>query len=384
MNRTTPDDGDGPDARLRERELALERERALFAEGPVILFQWRAAEGWPVDYVSDNVRQLGYTPAQLTSGEVPFASLVHPQDLARVAEEVQRHTSAGRSYFDQEYRLIRADGEERWYYDVTHVLRDEEGRAIRYHGYILDITGRHLVEEALEDNMQELARSNAELEQFAYVASHDLQEPLRMVTSYLNLLQKRYGSSLDADAHEFIGFAVDGAVRMQKLIDDLLAYSRIGRKGMAWECVSLDEVFDAALADMQLQIADCGAEVTRDPLPVVDGDPHELRQLLENLIGNALKYRREGVVPCVHVSAEREARHWICSVSDNGIGIEARHQERVFEIFQRLHGRDRYPGTGIGLAICKKIVQHHGGRIWLESTPGEGSRFLFTLPVRNG
>jgi len=225
----------------------------------------------------------------------------------------------------------------------------------------------------------ELKRSNEELEQFAYVASHDLQEPLRMVASYCQLLQRRYEGRLDADADEFIGYAVDGANRMQNLINDLLTYSRVGTKGKTFQPTPFAKVLDIALLNLRAAIEDSGAEVTSDTLPTVRGDEGQLVQLLQNLVGNAIKFGKPGATPRVHVGARRQEHQWVFSVRDDGIGFEPEYGDRIFMIFKRLHGAKEYSGTGIGLAICKKIVERHGGRIWVDSAPNEGSTFSFTL-----
>jgi light-regulated signal transduction histidine kinase (bacteriophytochrome) len=244
-----------------------------------------------------------------------------------------------------------------------------------------DITERKLAEENLARAMADLARSNAELEQFAYIASHDLQEPLRMVASFVQLLGQRYKGKLDGDADDFINYAVDGANRMQILINDLLAYSRVGRRGKEFKEVSCEIVLDQAMSNLQNLIEQSGAVVTRNSLPVVKGDDIQLMQLFQNLIGNAIKFSRDRA-PHIQVAAERRVDDWCFYVRDNGIGIESEYFERIFSIFQRLHDRRQYPGTGIGLAICKKVVEHHGGRIWVESEPGTGSTFYFTLPAQ--
>ena len=246
-----------------------------------------------------------------------------------------------------------------------------------------EIVVRQKAEEVVEQRSQELARSNAELEQMAYVASHDLQEPLRMVASYLQLLQQRYGWQLDADAHEFIGFAIDGAKRMQALIDDLLTYSRVGTRAKPLEPTNCAAVMDAVLHSLRMAIEESGAQIRCEALPVVMGDAAQLMQLFQNLIGNAIKFRG-GQAPRIQIRAEREDGFWRFEVQDNGIGIAPEYFDRIFVMFQRLHSRSKYPGTGIGLAICKKIVEQHSGRIWVESEPGKGTIFKFTLPQEEG
>jgi PAS domain S-box-containing protein len=258
-------------------------------------------------------------------------------------------------------------------------LQTEEGALVS--SSIRDVSERKRAEEALRQSRAELERSNAELERFAYVASHDLQEPLRMVASYTQLLARRYRDKLDAPALEFIEFAVDGATRMQTLIQDLLAFSRVGTHGAPFVLVDCDDAIAKVLRDLAGLIEETRGSVTLGPLPRVWADASQLGQLFQNLIANALKFRSADP-PCVSVRADREGDHWVFSVQDNGIGIPAAHAERIFVIFQRLHTREEYPGTGIGLALCKKIVERHGGRIWVESEAGHGSVFRFTLPVR--
>lgn len=235
--------------------------------------------------------------------------------------------------------------------------------------------------QELARQTQELTRSNAELEQFAYVASHDLQEPLRMVRSYMQLLERRYQGKLDTDADEFIAYAVDGATRMQNLINDLLKYSRVGTKGKPFEWVDCATILDRVLTNLKIAIEERRAVVTYDDLPLVIGDDVQLMQLFQNLISNAIKFCKQEISPEIHIGVARQDDMWQFSVGDNGIGIAPEHFERIFMVFQRLHARVEYEGTGIGLAICKKIVERHGGRIWVESEAGQGATFYFTIPA---
>ena len=316
-----------------------------------------------------------------------FLAMVHPGDR-HICLAMRQDLYDGKVIKPYEYRIIRPDGQMRTIYRETVVNRDESGKPVSYTGTLRDVTELRAAEESIrqktreiEAHAAELQRSNAELEQFAYVASHDLQEPLRMVASYCQLLQRRYKDKLDADANEFIGFAVEGANRMQRLINDLLGYSRTGRGGGNPENFRSTDALKGAIANLQGAISESGAKIEFGELPMVRADRTQITQLFQNLIGNAIKFRRDGVSPLIRVAAAAEGKFWHFTVEDNGIGIEKDYLDRVFLIFQRLHERNKYPGTGIGLAIAKKVIEHHGGRIWIESTPGQGSKFNFTLPA---
>jgi light-regulated signal transduction histidine kinase (bacteriophytochrome) len=267
------------------------------------------------------------------------------------------------------------------------VVRDSAGAIVGTQGSFWDASAWKRAERRLEQALvelrrlnEELTRSNADLQQFAYVASHDLQEPLRMVKNFTQLLARRYHDQLDSAAQEFIAFAVDGSTRMQQLIDELLAYSRVATQGKPLLEVDCEQVLKRALANLRARIDETGAQISHDALPPVRGDTGQLVQLFQNLVGNALKFVRI-LPPRIQVGVRHAQGEWLFSIRDNGIGIDERHRERIFQIFQRLHTRDQYSGSGIGLAICKKIVERHGGRIWVDSQVGMGSTFYFTLPV---
>jgi PAS domain S-box-containing protein len=264
---------------------------------------------------------------------------------------------------------LRKDGTEFPMEISLSPLETEEGTLAM--SAIRDVTERKRAEE--------LARSNVELQQFAYVVSHDLQEPLRMVVSYCQLLQRRYQDKLDSDADEFMAYIVDGASWMQRLINDLLAYSRVETHGKPFEPTDCSAILSRALANLKVAVKESSAVVTHSALPQVVADATQLTQLFQNLIGNAIKFHGGQEPPCIHVSAEHKGAEWVFGVRDNGIGIDPQHAERIFLVFQRLHSRRKYGGTGIGLAICKRVVERHGGRIWVESEPGKGSTFYFSI-----
>ena len=326
---------------------------------------------------------VGYTQEDMVPDKIGWKDIT-PAEYHHLDEQgIEEIAAAGIcTPFEKEY--IRKDGSRVPVLVGGAILEGYEDRGVCFVINISDAvaaaTQRKRMEHALAEQAKELARSNADLAQFAYVASHDLQEPLRMVASYTQLLSRRYKGKLDEDADEFIAFAVDGANRMQKLIKDLLEYSRIGTRGKQLAPVECESIFEDAIANLQIAIEESGAIVKRDRLPTVWGDRTQLGQLLQNLIGNAIKFC-ENPPPRIHVSAQKGENEWIFSVCDNGIGIEPDQRDRIFVIFQRLHSRAEYPGTGIGLALCKKIVERHGGQIWVQSQPGQGSVFHFTIPL---
>jgi PAS domain S-box-containing protein len=324
---------------------------------------------------------LGRSPEDFIGKRVPEVSppFASPETAKTIADRAERRIRTGEPIVGAEVEMIGKDGKPIPVSYSAAPITTEEGDTLGEVVFVKDMTEAKQAETQMKRTMEDLARSNRELEQFAYVASHDLQEPLRMISSYTQLLARRYRDQLDQDAHEFIGYAVDGAERMQRLINDLLAYSRVGTRGQPFEETDCARALDRAIDNLQLLIDDTGADITCDALPAVMADESQMIELFQNLLGNAIKFHGQAP-PRVHVGAQRQEDEWVFSVTDNGIGIDPEYHDRIFVIFQRLHARGEYTGTGIGLAICKRIVERHGGRIWVESQPGEGSTFYFTIP----
>jgi len=299
------------------------------------------------------------------------------EDVRGVFAKLMAGETEPAEYFENP--VVASDGAERLIAWHNTVLRDEAGQIIATLSSGEDITERRRAEIRLNQTVAELERSNADLDHFARVVSHDLQAPLVIISGYAQLLARRYKGRLDAEADKFITATVDGVERMKALIDDVLAYSRLGTHGGSVEPVACSAVLDTTLANLRGAITESRAAVTADPLPTVLGDASQLTQLFQNLIGNAIKFRSDEP-PVVHVRAVRHGQRWLFSVSDNGIGVSPEFFHRIFVMCQRAHSRAEYPGSGIGLTICKKIVERHGGRIWVTSQPGKGSRFYFTIP----
>ncbi|MBM3176052.1 MAG: PAS domain S-box protein, partial [Chloroflexi bacterium] len=330
--------------RTRELQASEEKYRDLVEELPDVVFS--VDQNGAMTYLSPAVESMiGYSVSELMGRT--FADFLHPDDLTPALENFMR-TLSGETVVG-ELRFFTRSGELRWLRNSNKPIFEKD-HVVGVRGVFSDITARKQAEEKLRQTMDELQRSNAELERFAYVASHDLQEPLRMVASYTQLLERRYRDRLDTDATEFINYAVDGARRMQQLINDLLAYSRVGTRGKPFEPTDMEAAFEGALANLQVAIKESKAKVTHDPLPTVMGDDGQLVQVFQNLIHNAIKFRSQKP-PVVHISAKRKADDWVFSVKDNGIGIDPQYFDRIFIIFQRLH-REDYPGTGIGLSIA--------------------------------
>jgi len=361
-----------------ERELKQSEElfRILFYSSPIGIY---VVQNGGFRLVSHQLARIsGYDEDKLVG--MPSLSLVLPEDRSTVRENAVKMLKGERS-LGYEFRMVTKRAEIKWVIETVAPIFYQGKRATL--GNLIDVTESKQAEEKLKQITAEMQRSNTELEQFAYVISHDLQEPLRMVSSYTQLLAKRYQSKLDADADEFIAYAVDGAKRMQALLYDLLEYSRVGTRGKPFSLANCKDIVEQAMANLKVAIEESGALVSYDTLPTIMADEGQLVRLFQNLIGNAIKFRREEP-PRVHISANRSYNVVVFSVRDNGIGIGPQHSQSIFEIFRRLHTKEEYPGTGMGLAICKKIVERHGGRISVQSQPGEGSTFYFTIQVTGG
>lgn len=318
-------------------------------------------------------KTLGHSKEELMA--VPYLSFVHSEDKEATIAEAQK-LSSGRDtiWFENRYRC--RDGSYRWLLWKATAIQDSAA----IYAAARDITAHKCATEDLRRATLDLERSNRELEQFASIASHDLQEPLRMITSYLDLLQRRFHEKLGPEAEKFIGVAADGANRMRGLIQDLLTFSRVGSQAHAMQTIELEKIVSDVLKSLAIAIAESGAQVICSSLPKVTGDATQLTQLFQNLIANAIKFR--GVeAPQVRIAARADGDVWHLEVSDQGIGIDPKFFDQLFTVFRRLHTRSEYPGTGIGLAVCKKVVERHGGRIWIESAPGKGTTFHFTIPV---
>jgi len=318
--------------------------------------------------------------------EDQVAVAVHPDDRSAFLSAVMAANDPyGKSdgVLEVDYRIIRKDGSIRWLRVHGHTEYIEEinnRRPWRASGVVIDITEYKNAERAMLKTSEDLERSNADLVQFAYVASHDLQEPLRTITRFVQLLENRYKGRLDEDADEFIDFIVGGTKRMQQLINDLLTYSRVNTRSEPLASMKLEDALQRALQNLSYVLVESKGTVTYDEMPTIVADELQMTQLFQNLIGNALKFHGEES-PKVNISAIRNENDWIISVRDNGIGVDLRYKDRIFELFQRLHTREEYPGTGIGLTIAKKIVQRHGGQIWVDSEPGRGTTFSFSIPA---
>jgi len=362
-------------------------ERVALATSDAI-WDWDIVTGEVVRTGEGFLKLFGYNAALADEAVDFWVTKVHPDDLQRVVERrINIFDNTTCNYWEDEYRFKSASGEYKQVYDKGYIIRDENGKAIRMIGATQDISKikeneqqLQLLNVTLQKQAQDLAVSNKELEYFASVASHDLQEPLRMVSGFLAMLQNKYNDVIDERGKQYIHFAVDGANRMKQLILDLLEFSRVGKTAITKEVVDLSKLVEEILIMLGKQIEEKKASITCAPLPVISTFKTPVRQVFQNLISNSLKYQQKDVVPCVTISFTETNDLWQFAVADNGIGISDKYFEKIFVLFQRLHNKDEYSGTGIGLAITKKIIENMGGEIWVNSGMGKGSTFYFTIP----
>ena len=346
------------------------------------------------EWLSPRFKEVfGYEEHEIPHTSAWWQNNIFPEDRELALDNFDKHCADSNHPYDQIVRYRHKNGSVVWVRCRGVVIRDEEGTPMRMLGAHTDVTELKQAEEELaranadlkrevaerEQAQQALEASNEELKQFAYVASHNLQEPLRSITSFIELLRDDYHGRLDDEADEYIGFIVDTAERMQALINDVLDYSRMGRGQLSLESIDSNAVVKQVLRSLHTAIAEANVDVVLAPLPVIEADPRQIGMVFQNLISNAVKFRNTQQ-PTVHVSARQQDGMWQFSIKDNGVGIKREHQDRIFELFKRLHSRKKYKGTGIGLALCKKVVERHGGRIWVDTEVGTGSTFHFTIP----
>ncbi|OEC84599.1 hypothetical protein A9507_01845 [Methanobacterium sp. A39] len=355
--------------------------RSLYENAPVGIFH-STLDGKYIDVNPELAKLLGYdSPEDLvsTANKASIADIIYVNKDLRPG--FLKSALKDNAWFKTENLYRRKDGKiiigDLSFRDFG---KDENGNPT-LEGFMTDITKRKKAEEKLKETISELERSNKELESFAYITSHDLQEPLRTIASYAQLIERRYKGKLDSNADEFIEFMVDGSRRMKQMIQGLLDYSRVGTRGHEFTEFESEDALNYALSNLGSAVSEVDAEITNDELPVIFADKGQIVRVFQNLIGNALKFRNERVQLKIYISTHKEENEYVFSVSDNGIGLEEQYSDQIFEVFKRLHAIGEYQGTGIGLAIVKRIIDRHGGRVWVDSEPGEGSTFYFTIPL---
>jgi len=373
-------------AHARRQELEF-----IVNHSPAIVWLWKAAEGWPVEYVSDNLAVYGYTPDDFTSGRIAFASVVHPDDLSRVSAEVAQYTREGRTEFSQEYRILTKSGDIRWIDDRTWIRRGSDGAVTHYQGISIDITERRRAEEEVRRLNEDLERRvrertaqleaiNRELESFSYSVSHDLRAPLRTIDGFCEILLNDYHTKLDDQGKDYLARVRLASQHMARLIDDLLKLSRVIRSEFRYEMVDLSAlVRDVAETYRQNNIQHKVDLVIREGVKV-RGDVNLLRIAVTNLLDNAWKFTGRIADPRIEFGTAIIDGENVCYIRDNGAGFDMAYADKLFGAFQRLHSADEFPGTGIGLATVKRIINRHGGRVWAESEMQKGATFYFTLP----
>ena len=362
---------------ITARKKVEERFRLAAEVATDLIYEWDIRND-SLEWFGDIDKSLGYEKGEIPRTIDGWVNLIHPDDRKKLSNSIEYHRKSTKP-IHEEYRIRAKDGSWRYWIDRGAPVLDEKGKPYKWIGGCLDVTEKRQAEEELKRSLVELEHSNKELEQFTYVSSHDLQEPLRTVSSYVQLLSDRYKDKLDKNADEFIGFVTDAVDRMQRLIKGLLTLSRLEARDKKFELVDINIALENATNGLLSIIEKNNVQIINEKLPNIKADGIQIEQLLRNLIENAIKFRRKAN-PKINIDFKKNKSDYEFKVQDNGIGIDSQFSERIFTVFQRLHPRDKYPGTGIGLAICKKIVERHGGKIWVESEKGKGSTFYFTIP----
>lgn len=367
------------------RKKTSERLDFIFNSLPVVILTLKATEDFTVTFATRNTFEfLGYTPDELINNPGLFVERIHSDDMEKIFSGFPILFEKGQ--FSCEFRFRHKNGTYIWMQDVFKLINEDDNELpIEIVSCMIDISERKSAEEQLVQKAAELERSNAELEHFAYIASHDLQEPLRAISSYLQLIERKsYFEAFDEKGKDYFSRVIRGAKRMQDMINDLLEYSRVVSNKDEFSPCDCNEIIGEAVSNLRVLIKESEASVHYGEMPVIRGNQGQLLRVFQNIIGNGLKFRSEETAPVIQIGAERRDNAWVFSVSDNGIGIKPASQTRIFDIFQRLNARDKYPGTGIGLAVCKKVIDRHGGEIWVKSQLGEGSTFFFSIPDNKG
>jgi len=368
---------------IQDSPLIEENEKlnSIFSTMPVVVFALRPTEDFTVTFATKNTReQLGYEATELIENPGLWVECIHSDDMEKVYSGFPELFEKGR--YTCEYRFRRKSGKYIWVQNVLKLIHeDDDTIPVEIIGCLIDISKRKKIEDQLVKKAAELERSNAELEHFAYIASHDLQEPLRAISSYLQLIERKsYFEAFDEKGKDYFTRVIKGAKRMKDMINDLLEYSRVVSNHDSTGVCDCNELISEAIGNLRVMIKETGAKINYGAMPTVNGNQNQLLRVFQNIILNSLKFRKEDETLVIEIQAVRENNQWVFSFRDNGIGIRKESKERIFEIFQRLNARDKYPGTGIGLAVCKKVISNHGGNIWVESELGQGSTFCFSLP----
>ena len=376
----------------KKAEMDLEEERKLFIGGPNVAFKWKAMEGWPIEYVSPNIaKQFGYSPEYLVRSNIKYANLIHPDDLKYIMNEIANYNQRQLPYFELEYRIMRADGEYRWVYNFITIVRDSFGAITYYQGHVTDITEERRskdeiqklnqnLEKRVKERTVQLESLNKELEAFSYSVSHDLRAPLFRIDGYIELLKEKIGDSPDKEVKVFLEHITKSSKDMSQLIDDILSFSRLGYQEIHTSTIDMNSLVRDVILEFKPEIKERIIQWNISNLPSIDGDKTLIHQVLTNLFSNALKFTLKKDKAIIDIGTIFSKKEYIFFIKDNGAGFDMKNASKLFSAFQRLHSKDEFEGTGIGLANVRRIINRHGGRCWAEGKVSEGAIFYFSLP----